>query len=1320
MRKAFTLMMLLVCIQTFSQSYPVTGIIITLPANPDANTVKWSDGNSLLSITASSRLVNGRIDGRVTESKILVTIKKGGSKVCGVYTGSTAPSANFNSVAKSWAGNNAVSLLGKDCVLPPGDYELCVQFFGSGTAAVSPGAGPGTTTGAAGLSPLSEEKCRSFSIAEKEQQTYLPPQLVTPADATVFSEKEIKQPITLRWTPVIPRPRDPVTYRLKIWQLMQGQNGVQAMKANQPIVTKDVDNLTQTIINNLISGPCKPPYLCEFVWNVQALNKEGKPYGSNEGKSGTNQFSMSASNCSHTADINSIECLGYVNGIPQYKVCVTYKNTASPGCSNCTILLNSSNNYPAVGGGGVTIVSTNPSTVINSILPVVPATLTAGQQTTICFNATVAPGNSLKFQVHGTCNDASVSLAETDRNHENSIFDTLPKPCVCFPCKDKITLFGGAAASTLTYQNSGSVSVSSTVTHAPEKVIKVSAEIVDVERLGEAGCLRCTKESREFGNFTGGSLNNTAGTIVNDMNGYGKQIQWLSNNPTLINNFSYDLQMMFPPLTEVSCCQDSIRICTRWSFTDDKCVTCDTLICTVIKREYKKPTGPLLVAGVYKAQIVKMGEPFISWYNQENDELPADFKNQIEILQKNIPANTDKSENQDVEENMKMVFYSLRSLKSSGTDAVWNAINGNSTNSQCGNGDFETGALDASEWSGAYGSLSPSPAENSNPSFGTFTAGFSPASVGTNLAMNNALNRHSIVTYASDPIVGFNLKTTSSSGNTHAFRLGNSGVGARTEMISKKFIVGGNGIIKFMYALVLQDPGHGLSASNYQNPSFWVKVYDNAGNLITGKVYLEPSSTSPLDFLIASSTNPFFQTTTYNGSPLVYRDWTCAKIDLSQYIGQTVNVALINTDCAQGGHFGYTYIDDWCGNCGGSTSGSVNIAAITNNCIKQGTQVCVDYTLPKIGTTTGSGKVKLQFYNNGTPVPYSITSPTLTASGTYCFTIDPSQLPCTKPGYDVVATANFSITPAGGSPMPVIVTSPDPVGNFQGITTGFNNDLVCCTTPADNCCNGFVKKVTAVVSMLGNATTGYNTVQFKPTFIAGPKPIKQIRISVVNFESASSNKECLTCESNASRYGTMSVPQNLMGGGKDAIEGMVYPTTPFVVTCVGCPAGWRAFPSAEVTWGSQTGPGYNLTAGSGGDQATTFSISLPKRSTLSCCDDTIKICIKYSFTDVDCKTCDTIICYKVVNRATITTLTAANPFSISGPTLNKRYILTDLAPPKGDPLYLKTYVIRSKIVQAQKKVSYYPILFSNLRLGIKKEEPPVKLKTKSRVRNNIS
>ncbi|MFI5163168.1 MAG: hypothetical protein ACHQHN_17940 [Sphingobacteriales bacterium] len=275
MKKILSIVFVMVSLQVFAQTNPITAINITLPSNPDANTANWGTGASLFMISATAKSATGRVNPAVEESRILVLIKKGGNKFCGSYTGSTAVASGFSTITKVWSGSNAVSLLGKDCTLPPGDYELSVQFFGNGPV---------------GTIPLSDEKTKPFTIKGNDQQTYQPPQAIAPANGSAFSETDINKPITFRWTPVIPKPQEPVTYRLSIWQLMQGQTGPQAMKANQPIFTKDVDNITQAVVSNILTGPCKPPYMCDFVWNVQALNREGKPIGSNNGMSGVATF----------------------------------------------------------------------------------------------------------------------------------------------------------------------------------------------------------------------------------------------------------------------------------------------------------------------------------------------------------------------------------------------------------------------------------------------------------------------------------------------------------------------------------------------------------------------------------------------------------------------------------------------------------------------------------------------------------------------------------------------------------------------------------------------------------------------------------------------------------------------------------------------------------------------------------------------------------------------------------------------------------------------------------------------------------------------
>ena len=114
---------------------------------------------------------------------------------------------------------------------------------------------------------------------------------VEPVNGKLFSADEVQNPIVFRWTPVLPKPQS-VTYRLKVWQLMQGQNGTQAMRTNQPIVTKDVDNITEVSIQGIYTGPCRPPYLCDFVWTVQAVDTKGTPIGSNEGFSNSTVFSF--------------------------------------------------------------------------------------------------------------------------------------------------------------------------------------------------------------------------------------------------------------------------------------------------------------------------------------------------------------------------------------------------------------------------------------------------------------------------------------------------------------------------------------------------------------------------------------------------------------------------------------------------------------------------------------------------------------------------------------------------------------------------------------------------------------------------------------------------------------------------------------------------------------------------------------------------------------------------------------------------------------------------------------------------------------------
>ena len=75
MKKCLTLLFVAISLQVVAQTYPITGINISLPASPDANTANWGTGKTMLTITATVKAVTGRVDPIVEECKLLLTIK---------------------------------------------------------------------------------------------------------------------------------------------------------------------------------------------------------------------------------------------------------------------------------------------------------------------------------------------------------------------------------------------------------------------------------------------------------------------------------------------------------------------------------------------------------------------------------------------------------------------------------------------------------------------------------------------------------------------------------------------------------------------------------------------------------------------------------------------------------------------------------------------------------------------------------------------------------------------------------------------------------------------------------------------------------------------------------------------------------------------------------------------------------------------------------------------------------------------------------------------------------------------------------------------
>jgi hypothetical protein len=241
----------------------------SFPKPVPANTADWGSMPGLIVIANVAAQANTAV---LEESKVAFTIKSGGSKVCG-----------GNLMASEFAGKSRIfkaseiSGMFNDFVLKPGSYQMCVQFFSVNYANGQ-------------IKPISDEKCSNteFVIEGTSNGTgspntsYTPPQNISPSDQKVFSETEGKQPLTFRWTPCLPKPRFQVIYKLKVWQVMEGQNGTSAMKTNQPVIDEEVKDQTQYNYRKGWDGVVKGGSKISFVWNIEAVDAQGKVFGVSE------------------------------------------------------------------------------------------------------------------------------------------------------------------------------------------------------------------------------------------------------------------------------------------------------------------------------------------------------------------------------------------------------------------------------------------------------------------------------------------------------------------------------------------------------------------------------------------------------------------------------------------------------------------------------------------------------------------------------------------------------------------------------------------------------------------------------------------------------------------------------------------------------------------------------------------------------------------------------------------------------------------------------------------------------------------------------
>ncbi len=427
--------------------------------------------------------------------------------------------------------------------------------------------------------------------------------------------------------------------------------------------------------------------------------------------------------------------------------------------------------------------------------------------------------------------------------------------------------------------------------------------------------------------------------------------------------------------------------------------------------------GIIGTAGQAEAQILQGLEQKV----EQNVVISSnDLKAKIQTFADSCKADKSTDLGTCIESKIEASDLGMRVIKSTAASStnyrpsLWN--NTPLSADACSNGDFSNGQ---SGWSGYRLKRNPGgglPLQDYLSAEVPFTSNACSQSFG-----DTCLN---VETSGTDPIVSAINKTPY--GNSLVMG-GYSSAGLGAEGVAKKFVKTANrDTYPFKYAFSMQQ-SHGAHDSAF----FAAIAMDSSGNVV------DVVSDS------ADATNPFVQ---LQGSQY-YRDWHCAKLDLSPIPpGDEVLVFFVNSDCAQGGHSGHTYIDQICEDCGpDDNEGYVGIDADTDDCLEEGESQSIggNFSVPN-GASNVS--VDLKLYQNGTFVS---TIPGASISGNnYTKTVVRTDFPSLD-CFDIVAEMTFDYNG-------VSVTKTSDGAN--GFKAGQNNDIClnCAPPPpcgdCDTCC----------------------------------------------------------------------------------------------------------------------------------------------------------------------------------------------------------------------------------------------------------------------------
>lgn len=169
------------------------------------------------------------------------------------------------------------------------------------------------------------------------------------------------------------------------------------------------------------------------------------------------------------------------------------------------------------------------------------------------------------------------------------------------------------------------------------------------------------------------------------------------------------------------------------------------------------------------------------------------------------------------------------------------------------------------------------------------------------------ISNNSSVTFTLLSEASVNDKTIKPKYGSHFFQLGNNQIYNYQQKMSYTFIYSNDTkILEYSYFLVMQDPG-----DNHEPPKngeeYSERPYFKAYAEVNSNIY----SCSEISFY--ADTLKFLNFLTGENGLMYSKDWESRIVDFSRIEnikeGDSITISFITSDCLQGGHYGYAYID---------------------------------------------------------------------------------------------------------------------------------------------------------------------------------------------------------------------------------------------------------------------------------------------------------------------------------------------------------------------------------------------------------------------------